>query len=50
VLPAVPAITWSQSYDFWIYKFNASIVVGLSVLSNQTEKVFFVFKTRWVAL
>jgi hypothetical protein len=20
--------TWSQSYDFWIYSYNASVVVG----------------------
>jgi hypothetical protein len=22
-----PAIPWSQSYDFWIYNYNASVVV-----------------------
>jgi hypothetical protein len=27
-------ITWSQSYDFIIYNYNACVVVGYSVLSN----------------
>jgi hypothetical protein len=28
VVSGVQFASWSQSYDFWIYSYNASIVVG----------------------
>jgi hypothetical protein len=41
--------TWSQSYDFWIYRYNASVVVGrLEHFSKYIEENYFVFKTRGV--
>jgi hypothetical protein len=37
---------WSQSYDFRIYNYNASFVVGSSVFSKKKKKNIFVFKTH----
>jgi hypothetical protein len=31
----------SQSYNFWIYSYNASVVVGLSVFTSEKNDIYF---------
>jgi hypothetical protein len=38
--------TWSQSYDFGIYNYNASFVVGQIVLSKYKKLPLFSKRTR----
>jgi hypothetical protein len=34
------APSWSQSYEFWIYNYNASDVVGWSIFKYMDENIF----------
>jgi hypothetical protein len=38
----------TQSYDFWFYNYNVSVVVAWSVFQSVRKKFF--FKSQWATL